>query len=266
MEKILVVGDSFTDPNFVSMKYPNYKHSFTWTDALNGNVTNIAKSGMGNPIMISRVLHEIYTNKKNKPDRVIIALSCWSRFSLPTLFDYTVNPANVWYISRYNSDTEFPNIQASYNKMLKAIEPHLLWPEMSLAENIAKYMEKNIKYFIDSTALQLINLAIVCEHMGIKLHVFQMLDPMSGPTKVIKLFEDALIKSDLFLDLSSRKVDLIGYPWVEDAGGKTVNRFLKSIESEPNKLRVGIKDAHPNADGHKKIGEWFNENYSDYKI
>ena len=62
IEKIIVGGCSFTDPNFISILEPQYNHTVTWTDFLNGEVTNVARSGNGNPTIINDVLESIYND------------------------------------------------------------------------------------------------------------------------------------------------------------------------------------------------------------
>lgn len=264
MEKILVSGDSYTNPNYISHHTKNYKHTFTWTDKLDGKVTNVAVSGQCNPGMIARALNQIY---HDKPDRVIIALSCWSRF---TAAQHRINPLFLFHNANMVATRwSFSELdKKEYNKQIKHMSGMMQFSdgEASPEESIRKFLLYNIPYFVWRTSLDLNTLSLVCEQKGIKLHVFQMLHPFGVPSKyeyIYDEFSNALIKSDLFMDLYEHKIDLIGYPWIKNAGGLCVDDMLSR---EEKKHRVGDGDAHPNERGHRLIGDWFNANYTDYKI
>ena len=264
MEKILVSGDSFTNPNYRSHHNTDYVHNFTWTDKLEGEVTNIAVSGQCNPGMIASTLDQIHINK---PDRVIIALSCWSRFSV---VGYRINPLFLLYKSKsaakYWTFSELDNQE--YKKQLKWLSGIMKsYDYKSPEESIRDFLYENITYLVWKTSLDLNTLAFVCESQGIKLHVFQMLNPFGVPHKHKNLYTDfstKLIASDLFMNLYDRKVDLIGYPWIKNAGGFNIDDEI--LSREEGKHRVGNGDAHPNEQGHRLIGDWFNANYKDYEI
>ncbi|MDA7701592.1 hypothetical protein N8864_04035 [Gammaproteobacteria bacterium] len=264
MEKILVSGDSFTDPNYKSHHTKNYKHKFTWPDKLDGQVTNVAVSGQCNPGMIARALDQIY---HDKPDRVIIALSCWSRFTASV---HRINPLFLF----HNANNAYKHWDFSeldkqeYEKQLKHMSGMMKFSDKTTTpeECIRGFLQYNIPYFVWKTSLDLNTLALVCEHQGIKLHVFQMLHPFGVPNKyqyIYNEFSNQLIACDLFMDLYERKVDLIGYPWIKNAGGVFIDDMLSRDEG---KHRVGDGDAHPNEQGHRLIGDWFNANYKDYEI
>jgi hypothetical protein len=265
MEKILVSGDSFTDPHYTSHHTKNYKHTFTWSDKLDGKVTNVAISGQCNPGMIARALDKIYYDK---PDRVIIALSCWSRF---TAARHRINPLFLFHNANmfaYNHWRFSELDKKEYNRQLQHMSGMMKFKdgEASPEECIRQFLLHNIPHFVWKTCLDLNTLSIVCKQKGIKLHVFQMLHPFGVPKKyeyISDEFSNALIKSDLFMDLYESKIDLIGYPWIKNAGGVFVDGMLSR---EEKKHRIGDGDAHPNEQGHRLIGDWFNANYKDYQI
>lgn len=262
MEKILVSGDSFSDPNYMSHHKTNYIHKVTWPDMLDGKVTNVAVSGQCNPGMIAGALHQIY---RDKPDRVIIALSCWSRF---TAAAHTINPLFLFHNTHRDITTwNFSELDnEEYEKQLKWLSG-MIKSNKSPEESILDFVYKNTPYLIWKTALDLNTLACVCEQQGIKLHIFQMLNPFGVPHKHKKLyryFSTQLIASDLFMSLYDHKVDLIGYPWISNAGGFNIDDDI--LSREEGKHRVGDGDAHPNEQGHRLIGDWFNANYKDYEI
>ena len=272
MEKIIVGGCSFTDPNYKSILYPQYNHTVTWTDFLNGEVKNVARSGNGNPTIINDVLESIYNDK---PDRVIISLSDWARYSIR---GYNINPLFILYetISE-NSDSPKMNrevdrqlnlmpsnykIQAKVDRQLNLITPSN-YKIQDRESFIIDGINSNIINSIRDTTLALYTLAVVCEDLRIKLHIFQMIYSFNPPRKYAYIqhkFEYKLLKSELFMDLFDTKSDLIGFPWFKNAGGIVAQTILTSEDV------VGKLDTHPNALGHEKIGRWFNETYTNYEI
>ena len=42
--------------------------------------------------------------------------------------------------------------------------------------------------------------------------------------------------------------------------------MVNMLSRDEGKHRIGDGDAHPNEQGHKLIGDWFNANYKDYEI
>ena len=262
MEKILVSGDSWSNPKYKSRMNPEYKNIITWSDMLKGDVTNISINGQDNVSIINNALRSIYTNK---PDRVILALSCWSRYSTP---NYRMNPLflfNVAVKKKSNPDYEYD--KKEYTRMLR----HLAGMMDTTIEDVddvygfvIHFVKNYIPMFVYNTSLALMNIINICDHLKIKLHIFQTFSAFScavdkNDNKVA--FEKELISSDLFLDLWDSNADLIGYPWIPSAGGFTADSILNSKEDI-----LGKGDGHPNQNGHRKIGEWFNASYTDYKI
>ena len=255
IEKIIVGGCSFTDPNFISILEPQYNHTVTWTDFLNGEVKNVARSGNGNPTIINDVLESIYNDK---PDRVIISLSDWSRYSIR---GHNINPTFLLHQTR-STESEWLKVNGEVDRQLNLITPSN-YKIQDRESFIISSINSNIINSIRDTTLALYNLALVCEHLRIKLHIFQMIYPFNLPKKYSDIqhkFEDKLLKSKLFMDLFDTKADLIGFPWIKNAGGIVAQTILTSEDV------VGKIDMHPNARGHEKIGRWFNETYTNYEI
>ena len=261
MEKILVSGDSWSNPKYKSRMNPEYKNIITWSDMLKGDVTNISINGQDNVSIINNALWSIYTNK---PDRVILALSCWSRYSTP---NYRMNPLflfNVAVKKKSNPDYEYD--KKEYTRMLR----HLAGMMDTTIEDVddvygfvIHFIKNYIPMFVYNTSLALMNIINICDHLKIKLHIFQSFAPFSCSEnlKIARAFEKELISSDLFLDLWDSNADLIGYPWITGAGGFTASDALIRREDI-----LGNGDGHPNQNGHRKIGEWFNASYTDYEI
>ena len=268
MEKILVSGDSWSNPNFKSKLNPDYKNTFTWSDMLKGDVTNISINGLDNVSIVNNALKSIY---ENKPDRVIIALSCWSRYATP---NYRMNPMFLLQVA--TKITSFANYECDrveFKRMLRHLAGMM---DVTLKESdnihgfISHFIKDYIPTFIQNTCLALLNIIHICEYLKIKIHIFQSFAAFScgaiaanhRANRLLETtFEQELISSDLFLDLYETKADLIGYPWISSAGGFTARYNLHKEED-----LLGNGDGHPNEKGHRKIGEWFNASYTDYEI
>jgi hypothetical protein len=260
-EKILVSGDSWSDPNYSSRINPDYKHTVTWPDLLDGKVTNVSLSGLDNVSIINNALNAIYTDK---PDRVIIALSCWSRYSTP---NYRINPLFLFNTSAKNVDDKFKNAhdEFEYKRQVRHLAGMMgITEDIDDVNNFLKdFISQNISRFVLNTSIALMNIIHICDHLNIKLHIFQTFNAFSCTRhdQMETQFEKELISSELFLDLYDYKANLIGYPWIKNAGG-----FRASDLLDRKKDFIGNGDGHPNQDGHRKIGEWFNETHKDYEV
>tara|TARA_R110002153_G_scaffold139_1_gene863 strand:+ start:480 stop:1298 length:819 start_codon:yes stop_codon:yes gene_type:complete len=272
MEKILISGDSWSNPNYKSRIHLDYKHTLTWPDMLKGDVTNVSVSGLDNVSIINNALQAIYMDK---PDRVIIALSCWSRYATP---EYRINPLFLFNTSAKNVNDRFKNNDDSfeYKRQVKHLAGMMGFTEDIHDVNnfLRDFISRNISRFVLNTSLALMNIIHICDLLNIKLHIFQTFSAFSC-TKYTQLetqFEKELISSELFLDLYDHKakVNLIGYPWIKNAGGllacDVLDRSKDFIGNSTADRRNGQWDGHPNQDGHRKIGEWFNETHKDYEI
>ena len=262
MEKILVSGDSWSDPNYKSKVNPDYKNTFTWSDMLKGDVTNISISGLDNVSIINNALQAIY---ENKPDRVIIALSCWSRYSMP---NYIMHPLFLFDVAlKTKSIDNYKYDKKQYTRTLRHLADMMNTTTEdvdNVYEFVIHFIKNYIPMFVSNTCLALQNIIHICDLLKIKLHIFQTFSAFScavdkNDNRVA--FEKELISSDLFLDLWDSNADLIGYPWIPSAGGFTVHSTLCR-----KKDILGNGDGHPNQSGHKKIGEWFNETHKNYGV
>jgi hypothetical protein len=262
VEKILVSGDSWSNPNFKSRMNPEYKQIMTWSDMLDGDVTNISINGLDNVSIVNNALKSIY---ENKPDRVVLALSCWSRYSTP---NYRMNPLFLFNVAvKTKQIANYEYDKKEYTRMIRHLAGMM---DTTIEEGddvygfVIHFIKDNIPKFILNTSLALMNIIHICNHLKIKLHIFQTFSAFSCATdrnNNRKMFEKELISSDLFLELYDNKADLIGYPWIQSAGGFTADSVLNSKEDI-----LGNGDGHPNQNGHRKIGEWFNETHKDYEI
>lgn len=256
MENIIVSGCSWTDKYFTSVICPEYNCDYKkWPEYINidCNINNIGSSGWGNAQIIQSVLKEIALN--NNVDRVVIALSNWYRFSVPTNncgeFGYNINPYLVDSNKRHK-------LQLHHSKQ-KALQ--------SLNKNIkvCEYLEIDIinpnvcRYIVNQTMLNIWILYEICKSKNIKLHIFQLLNCSSYQ----KLSQECLAKEILINPIFKKldgisNIDLIGWPFLENLGGTSVEYMI--LPKQDGKYKISPEDGHPNEYGHKLIGEWFNEN------
>jgi len=177
MEKILVSGDSWSNPNFKSRMNPEYKQIMTWSDMLDGDVTNISINGLDNVSIVNNALKSIY---ENKPDRVVLALSCWSRYSTP---NYRMNPLFLFNVAvKTKQIANYEYDKKEYTRMLR----HLAGMMDTTIEEVddvygfvIHFMKNYIPMFVYNTSLALMNIIHICNHLKIKLHIFQTFNAFS---------------------------------------------------------------------------------------
>ena len=251
---ILIGGDSFTDPNFKSVIEKDYDSTYPkWPDYLDCKdckITNVAKMGDCNVEIINRVLDTIYNEEV---DIVIIGLSDWFRFTTP--------------MKKFN--------YSSYSHYIKILENN------SFSNKHDGYIDywKDQGYFFDKygfnkygNAHRLINITFrkiydlyhICKLKNIKLCVFQMLciwDVKEDPDYYNYTLVRYFISQKIFQYLDDlnfeKKIILPGWPFISNLGGEYGELAIK--HKEYAKYRVSDRDAHPNSEGHKRIGKWLNE-------
>lgn len=258
---IIVSGDSFSTVGLkvlideeVSIKSP-WK---IWAEQLSfdDKVINVSRSGIGNDLIIRNAIDALL--KTSNVDRIIIALSQWARFSIrgrefnPQIFNGV--PNNI-------KDTPYGKRETSICQQdIQALE-RLTGKEESQIKAIFN-TPLSIKTMIDDILRDIYILQQLCKQRRVRLHVFQMLEPLAGFNKSTKnAITTNLLNSEYFdiMDIS-KDIDLIGWPFLPSLGGYYFNKNLSAEE------RVGNGDAHPNQHGHIKLAEMFNENYKEYKV
>ncbi|MDC0006171.1 hypothetical protein OAE42_05635 [Gammaproteobacteria bacterium] len=171
----------------------------TWSDMLDGDVTNISINGLDNVSIVNNALKSIY---ENKPDRVVLALSCWSRYSTP---NYRMNPLFLFNVAvKTKQIANYEYDKKEYTRMLRHLAGMM---DTTIEEGddvygfVIHFIKDNIPKFILNTSLALMNIIHICNHLKIKLHIFQTFSAFSCATdrnNNRKMFEKELISSDLF--------------------------------------------------------------------
>ncbi len=258
---IIISGDSFSTPNLrvlideeMSIQAP-WK---IWADQLSfdDKVINVSRSGIGNDLIIRNAIDALL--KYSNVNRVIIALSQWVRFSIRGRF---FNPQIFKGVRDSVKDTLYGKRETNiFRKDIKTIETLTgsEEPEIKAMFNTPLAIET----MIDDTLRDIYILQQLCKQRGVRLHVFQMLQPWAGFDESARnAITKELLNRDYFDIMDSLNgIDLIGWPFTPLLGGYFFDKSLISID------RVGNGDAHPNKQGHIKLAGMFNENYKEYKV
>lgn len=245
--KILVAGDSYTDPDFISA----YVGKIDWplwgeivAKELNAKIHYAAKMGKSNEWMINETTRMIH---KEKYDVVIMALTQWERIT-----DMWGNNINLTLLL---ADKETWKMAEGY-----AEPTTTLYKDKSfLVLNYSEIVNKNL------TLLH--HLITSCVYTNTKLAVFQLLNSVwkykDGGLRIKKaLFEpknmDLFMQIQTMLKKHSDTITFDGWPFIEIIGG---SEFSK--ENLCN-LKIGNGDGHPNKFGQEAIAEYvLNEILSD---
>jgi hypothetical protein len=251
---ILASGCSWTDPNFQSNFHPEMDCSWPkWYDHINTNkrVVSVGFSGYSNQTIIDKALEQIYTN----PDitTVVCGLTEWSRFHL---HGTEIHPA-LWVRDaelrrkphKERSERDVASIEAASN-FVSYIN------SLVSLENIGNW--NLISNIVNATILKLKTLQEVCEGSGIKLVVFELVHTIPHP--FIEIATGEIIKNKIFQEMYQKPSDtFLGFPFFQELGGTNVEHLLMRPREDYYDFVVSKIDLHPNAAGHKLIGDWLNE-------
>ena len=305
MENILVTGCSFTDKNYKPLIKDLTPLKKSWTDYINidGNIKNVARPGVSNQEMIEFALDEIIKEKENY-HRVIVGLTQWGRFKLPDQTLNTTKFFNLRYDPKiHNKDNHFIHVDeikkyfkprngytlkdfelemksSNQNDKWKWKYAHDFLKAKLFFAATGKIEGKFIETIIDSTLRSIIILREICYFKKIKLHVFSILEGwyMVGDSseKLKKQYNwiDPYMSfytkySPLYRNLKKSKtpVNLIKFPFITELGnGEPCSATHDDRGIWHENFQLSEIDAHPNEKGYKHIANFFNENFTDYKI
>ena len=248
---ILVSGCSWSDSNFKTDYHPGMDHGYPkWFDYIETEekIVSIGRCGNSNDTIISKALEMIFLD--SSITKVVLALTEWSRFNL---LKQEIHPA-LWIlkdnISKKPNPTERDKVMIDHVDAL--ITHHSKWIDYTDFKP-----HHYIPYIVNKTILNLTTIQEVCKSKGIELIVFQMLWPLYN--KVEELGISTLIKNDLFHKMYNEpNVRFLNFPFFRKLGGECVEGLIKQRKDYEN-LVISDVDKHPNGNGHRVIGEWFNE-------
>lgn len=233
MDKILAVGCSHTDYYFKSLFHPEMDTSWPkWPEVFTNNIdnaicNNIGLSGIGNDIILKKVLYECSLNRYD------IVLVLWT---------------DITRIDIYDTHTFFPSLPIRENNNFYRLHDKINW----IANGRVKGFYK-IESSVDSFFKNLFILQEYCKTQSIKL-----VHGMSNETwdkEVLSVMIKNSLKYQSKLDDS-----LIGFPFISNVAGTTMrNDVIKRI-GEKNAF-ISDTDLHYSAAGQEVIGNIFYEKF-----
>ena len=233
MDRILAVGCSHTDYYFKSLYHPDMDTSWPkWPEIFtnkfdNAICNNIGASGVGNDIILKKVLYECSLNRYD------IVLVLWT---------------DVTRIDIYNTHTFTPTNLISANNNYYRAHDKINWIKKGMGEGFYK-----IESSVDSFFKNLIILQEYCKLQSIKL-----VHGKAGETwnkEVLREMIKCSLKYESKLDNS-----LIGFPFISNVAGSTMhNEVIKGIGAK--NAFISDVDRHYSAAGQEIIGNIFYEQF-----
>jgi hypothetical protein len=254
---MLACGDSFTDPNFESLSYPDYDTSYPkWPDLLAKKmkikkVVNLGRCGVDNNYVFNTAIDHLLAN----PDKVEIVV---------------VGTTEAWRFNVYNRHFINPISQTTKNietaEHYQAIQPyvdHII--EWARSPKQGEWFVRVVlKNFIDN----ILRLQRLCDQLGIRLVMSNILGPYSwaGMEKAQQLKDETLPYSrervaelimhvEGFYDVDPKR--FCGWPCFPQIGGFAPTDLNIGFVNET--MTVGPNDGHPNKIGHEYIAEKMHE-------
>ena len=247
MKKILLVsGDSYTDPNFVSDFHPELDTSWPkWPELLAKKLDmiciNLGKSGAGNEYIYSSLLDYI-TDNKNSIENIGLVIAGWSQCQRK---DYQSGQSGRWTNER--------------------LDPH---------GDAPSWVNRSLKYYL--------SFQILCERYNLNYLHFQMInlytdvlyglkyghreqvnnDKLIGKTIPYKGYYHQDLQRILRYIMSyENKINtekFWGWPIARQLDGYTMCSWGSPIFSDEEKkiYKISELDDHPNREGQEKIMEY----------
>jgi hypothetical protein len=233
MDKILAVGCSHTDYYFKSLFHPEMDTSWPkWPEVFtskfdNAICNNIGTSGIGNDIILKKVLYECSLNKYD------IVLVLWT---------------DITRIDIYDKHTFFPTLPVKENNNFYRLHDKINWIANGRVEGFY-----DIESSVDSFFKNLFILQEYCKSQSIKL-----IHGMSNETWDKKVLSEMLRN---YLKYKSKfDNSLIGFPFISDITGSTMRSdVIKRIGKE--NAFISDEDLHYSAAGQEAIGNIFYEQF-----
>lgn len=233
MDKILAVGCSHTNYYFKSQFHPEMDTSWPkwpelFTDKIDNAIcNNIGESGIGNDIILKKVLYECSINDYN------IVLVLWT---------------NVTRIDIYNNHTFHPTLTTQENNNFSRLHDKIKWIKSGADEGFYK-----LESSVDSFFKNLVILQEYCKSKSIKL-VHAMASEEWNKSilgTMIKLSP----KYEPLLDNN-----LIGFPFISYVAGSNMKTDVKEKLGEERTF-ISKLDRHFSAEGQQEIARIFYEQF-----
>lgn len=257
-KKLIVGGDSWTDPDFKSnIDLTHNKDYDSWPAVLNklfGNtydIVNTARSGYGNDYIVSQTIQAISENV-DEVGLVVLTLSEYSRFNVGN--NRKCFPYELFKITtKLNSGESITSINTNeFNQYVYEMFS-------STSDN-----DQAVSIAVTSLLSRIVTFQVYCEKYSIPYIIVPFLDQFE--IVIRRFFSDTvklknvwtprniakhMTNNDLFYMIDEEKI--LGWPFIDTLGGYTIDEIL--TES----MRIGNGDFHPGKTGHKKIAEMIYE-------
>ena len=250
MPKLLAVGCSWTDQNYNTPV--NDEHGIkTWPtllgESLGYETINMGISGSGNNSIMKQAINGIH---RENPDLICVLWSNQGRIDLwnfEHLLPFNLFFGNIQNKGRWSLLTQ--KFAATMVKRLIHDEEDLnvideFFRNMFILNDIATH--RNIPIYF-GTAIK------IWPHTHYKVQSKKV-----DEVKRYKRFMKEWIRNSYFNEFDKKKYKekFIGWPWLEEAGGFTMEELLRDKDRNPIH-RISAEDNHPNAKGHEVIANEF---------
>jgi hypothetical protein len=233
MDKILAVGCSHTDYYYKSLFHPDMDTSWPkWPEIFtnkfdNAICNNIGLSGIGNDIILKKVLYECSLNRYD------IVLVLWT---------------DITRIDIYDKHTFYPSLTILENNNFYGLHDKINWIANGRDKGFYK-IESSVEAFFKNLFI----LQEYCKSQSIKL-----VHGMSNETwekTILQEMINKFLKFELKLDNS-----LIGFPFISGVAGSNMRSDVIKRIGEKNAF-ISDVDLHYSAAGQEVIGNIFYEQF-----
>jgi hypothetical protein len=247
---LLVSGDSYTDPNWLSEFHPELDTSWPkWPEILakklNMNCVNLGKAGAGNEYIYSSLLDYI-SNPSISNDSIGLVITGWSQIQRK---DYQQGQAGRWTNVRNDPHGD------AFSLANKSLKFYLSFQYMCEKFNLNYYQIQMINFHSDLLdGLKYGHGEAYKNPSLLKIKMKYQYDKEKDTKRVLKciLSYDKKLNTNKFM----------GWPIAKELGGFTLcskGSPIFSKDDEYDEYKVSNLDDHPNAKGQLKIAEYIHD-------
>ena len=264
-EKLIVSGCSFTESPYHALVPPHeVLVDKTWPHRLgfkDENIINMGAGGQANDYIIDSVIKQLLVYDK-KPDRIIIALTEWERFTDPFRQYNSYN--GLLSKTHAEIDHQIETAEEKYIDDISTNHDHRPIRWLTKGAALVKEITNGEKWGVNSnfywnllnhTFHRIIILCELCKQRNIPLHILQLMPMFYLPprdrdfenflkiSKMIKKSMDSNYYAKILLE-NYDEVDLVGFPWFEPMGGYHIWERVK-VEGrkrfKPRDVKIGYE-------------------------
>ena len=262
-KKLIALGCSYTEHYIRSSISPNINHNFTrWpqhlADMLDMECINLGSSGSGNDQILAKAL-DVSLNEKNI-GLIVLMWSEWQRVGFQTIQGHeeygSITKSEGW--NRWDQVTPHQTdvlSEAIFEKQNPIHATRTTFRTFIYAENFLR----NLPYlFIQGTNPLVYETSEERKKRRDDILAGRpVVDGLMGKINQGILQTTKEIISSPYLNYIEKNIGdkFIGWPVMSELGGYGVDNILDKVDPMRKKLRISLKDSHPNAEGHKIISQ-----------